>query len=143
MDKKQVIANANNLPISTKVSVEISSFIRGKSIERAKKILENVIKMKEAIPYKRYNQEMPHRKGKIATGRYPVKACKEFLNLLSSVKSNAKDNSMNPDLLIDHISAHRGPFQWHGGRKRRRKMKSTHLKISVVEKKETKKVEKK
>ena len=39
-------------PISKKQSVEICSLLRGKTTEKAKAILQNVIDMKEAVPYK-------------------------------------------------------------------------------------------
>ena len=52
--------------ISAKASVEICNMIRNKPIETAKKILERVIEKKQAVPYKRFNMEIPHRKGNIA-----------------------------------------------------------------------------
>ena len=45
-------------------------------------ILEKVIEGKQAVPYTRFVANIPHRKGKIRTGRYPLKASKEILNLV-------------------------------------------------------------
>ena len=71
----EAVINAKNLEISTKKSIEIANFIRKKNIEQAKKTLQRVIEMKQAVPYKRHNKDIPHRAGMMA-GRYPIKTCK-------------------------------------------------------------------
>ena len=58
------------LPISFKQSVEICSFIKNKSITDAKKALNNAIEKKAAIPFRRYNWDLGHKR-KIGPGRYP------------------------------------------------------------------------
>ncbi len=122
-----------NLGISSKVSIELASWIRGKSVEKAKAMLERVIAMKEAVPYKRFNKDVGHKPG-IGPGRYPVKASQEFLGLIKSAESNAVDKGLNPaDLFILHISADRAAQQWKYGRQRRRKAKRTHVKIVLKE----------
>ena len=70
--------NAYALSISTKQSVEIASFIRNRKISQAKSLLSEVINKKRAVPFKRYNRDTGHKPGKIASGRYPEKASKEF-----------------------------------------------------------------
>ena len=134
--------NAKEVPISTKKSVEIFNLIRGKKVEDAKKILENVIEQKEAVPYVRYNRKIPHRKGKMATGRFPVKSSKEILKILKSAESNAQNLGLSSNLIISHISAHKASMQFHYGRKRRRRMKRTHVNMIVQELKEKKKPKK-
>ena len=126
-----------NLGISSKVSIEISSWLRGKSLTKAKSMLERVIAMEQAVPYRRFNKDVGHKPG-IGPGRYPVKASSEFLDLLKSAESNAVDKGINAqDLFIFHISADRAAQQWKYGRQRRRKAKRTHVKIVLkdVEKK--------
>ena len=68
--------NAYNLPISTKTAMYISKFIKGKTIPSAIMDLELVIAKKKPVPYK---GEIPHRKGKIMSGRVPKKTPFEFL----------------------------------------------------------------
>ena len=65
-------AISKDLGISTKVSIEISNFLRGKKTQEAKSILERVLKKKQAIPFKRFTDGVGHRKGaNIAAGRFP------------------------------------------------------------------------
>ena len=127
--------NAKDLGISTKVSVEICNLLRNKQVKNAQKILERVIEKKEAVPYKRYKKEIPHRPGKMATGRYPIKASQTILKLLKGGLTSAQNQGLTGNLIISHISAHKAGNQWHFGRARRRRMKKTHLKIILKEEK--------
>jgi len=81
------------LPVSMKQSMSILKFIRGKNIKEATKLLEEVVKMKRAVPMK---GEIPHRKG-MMSGRYPIKASGMFIKLLSGLAANAsqKEGSEN------------------------------------------------
>jgi len=127
-------ANGLGLPISTKVAYELANVIRGKTATKAVSYLENVIAMDVAVPYKRFNADIGHKPGHIAAGRYPVKAATNFLKVLKGAISNAIDKGLDESVLrIVHISANRGPAQWHYGRQRRRQMKSTHLEIVVAQ----------
>ena len=83
------VAKAMNASISTKHSVEISSAIRNKNTNIVKSFLENVIKLKEAVPFKRFNRDVGHKKN-MAAGRYPQNAAKEFLKLVKSAEANAQ-----------------------------------------------------
>ena len=127
--------NAKNLEISTKISVEICNLLRYKNAEKAKQILERVIEKKQPVPYKRYKRNIPHRRGKIMSGRYPIKASKIILKLLNSVIANAQNKGLSSNLYISHISAHKASSQFHFSRHRGRKMKRTHLNIIVKESK--------
>tara|TARA_Y100000034_G_C6749931_1_gene333253 strand:- start:197 stop:721 length:525 start_codon:yes stop_codon:yes gene_type:complete len=127
-------ASGRDLGISTKQSVEICSFIRGKTTEKAKTLLKEVIEMKRAVPFKRYNQNTGHKPG-MAAGRYPVNACVEILKIVNSVESNANDKSLSTPLIIKDIKANKASNTWHYGRQRRRRMKRTHIDIIVAEKK--------
>ena len=130
----EAIANGINLAISRKESVEISRLLKNKSTERAKKILENVMEKKEAVPYRTYNSSVPHRKG-IGPGRYPMKASGKILSLLKSAEANAENKGMSKNLIISHISVHKGETQSRYGRKMGKKAKRTHIKIIVKERK--------
>jgi large subunit ribosomal protein L22 len=128
------------LPISTKQSVEICNFIRQMSIEKAKRRLADVINKKSAVPFKRFNDNIGHKKGMIAAGRYPEKACSHVLKLLESVEANAQFKGLNTaNLVITHICANKAARPWHYGRQRRRKTKRTNVEIIVEERTEEKK----
>lgn len=138
-DKKEHFATAKslNLPMSTKQSVEVANFIRGKTTSKAKMLLNEVLAHKKAVPYHRYNRDTGHKSGNIAAGRYPEKAIQNFLILINSVEANAEDKGLDSkNLIITELKADLGPQQWHQGRMRRRKMKNTHLSIKVMEKEE-------
>lgn len=123
------------LPISFKQSVEICRFIKNRNVEEAKKILHNVAEKKAAVPFKRYNWDLGHKK-KLGPASYPEKASKEFIRLIESVEANAQFKGLNTsNLIITHVSAHKAGKAWHFGRKTRRKMKRTNVEIVVEEKK--------
>ncbi len=128
----EAIVNTKNLEISTKKSIEVANFIRYKSLESAKKLLQRVIEMKQAVPYKRHNKDIPHRPGMMA-GRYPIKTCKIVLQLLNSLEANAQNKGLSPNLIISEIIVNQGNKQMHFGRHARRKMKRTHIKIVAKE----------
>jgi len=88
--KTEAVVNGRNLSISTKHSIAICNLIRGKNIDKIIPILEQVEKMKKPIPMR---GEIPHKKG-MMSGRYPVKAVKEFIKLLKSLRANALVNEL-------------------------------------------------
>ncbi len=125
--------NARLLPISTKHAIEICNFIRGRKVENAKKMLEEVTKQEIAVPFKRFNKDRGHKR-KIGPGRYPIKASKEFIGLLESVNANAQFKGLNTsNMIIKKICANKASSSWHFGRKRRRKMKRTNIELVVEE----------
>lgn len=131
-----------DLSISTKQSIEIANFIRGKNIQKAKNELQKVIEKKLAIPFTRFNRDMGHKKGNIAAGRYPQNAAKEFLNLLKGVEANAQNKGLSTsNLVIATIIPNKASRPWHYGRRRRIKMKRTHIEIIAeeIKKEESKK----
>ena len=122
------------LPISFKQSVEVCAFIKNKNVNYAKKILKNVIEKKIAIPFRRYNWDLSHKKN-IGPGRFPEKVSKELLKLIDNVEANAQFKGLNTsNLIISHISTHNAGKTWHYGRKTRRRMKRTNIEIVVEEK---------
>ena len=92
--KYEAIAKGINLPLSKKQSMYICKFIKNKNIEKAILDLELVAKLKKAVPFK---GEIPHRKGKIMSGRYPQKAAKLFIKLLKGLRGNILQNNLDLD----------------------------------------------
>src|ERR1700675_3037047 len=87
-EKKMARAVGVSLPISYKQATEICSHLKHRNVESAKTILNAVFKMKQAIPYKRFNKDVAHKPG-IAGGRYPQNSTKEIYKLIESVEANA------------------------------------------------------
>lgn len=133
--------NGKDLRISTKNSIEICNFIRNRNLVKAKQLLEMVLKQKIAVPYKKFNTDTGHKPG-IAAGRFPRNASLGILGLLNSVEANAENIGLNKNnLFISKIIANKASRGYHFGRRRRIKMKGTHIYIEVSEraKKEAKK----
>jgi len=124
--KTEAVVNGMSLHVSTKHSIAICNFIRGKNIEKAIAELEDAGKMKFAIPMR---GEIPHKKG-IMSGRYPVKAIAEFIKLLKSLKSNAIANELELEKVrifcVANIAAR--PYRRFGSKR----FKRTHVEIKLV-----------
>jgi len=136
-DKKEHIARAKspNAPISKKISREIAAFIRNRTTTQALALLEKVLDKKIAVPYKRYNTDVGHKPGKIAAGRYPEKATKEFIKLIKLVEAHADNKGLDSkNLIIFDVRANQGEGILHYGRQRGIQMKRTNLEIGVKEK---------
>lgn len=132
----QARAVARNLPISTKHSIEVCTYLRRKPLLLAKKLLLEVIAMKRAVPYRRFTWDLAHRRGHMGPGRYPIKCSQELYDLLCAVESNAQFKGLNSgNLYLLHFSAQRGPQRSHYGRKRSRLFKNTTIEVVVGEKK--------
>lgn len=126
-------ATGKDLGISTKNSIVICDFIRGKNLDKAKSMLNEVIEMKRAVPFKRFNKDLGHKRG-MMSGRYPVKSCKAILKVLQYAEGNAKDKNLDVEsLIVKNIKANKAETPLHYGRKRSRKMKRTHIEIVLSE----------
>lgn len=149
--EKMAKAVGADLPISTKQSIEICSFIKGKSLLKAKELLEGAVKMKVPVPFRRFTEGAGHKKGKIASGRYPVKASSEILKLINSLEANAQQKGLDTSsLVISHACANKASRTPRYGRIRGRLTKRSHVELIATEsgskqeaKPETKKEEKK
>lgn len=128
-----------DLPISTKVSIEICNKIRNMKLERAITDLEKVTEKKMPIKFTRFNGDTGHKPG-IGPGKYPIKACKEIIKMLKSVQSNAGSKGLDVNsLFIKHVCAQKASKTLHYGRRYGREMKRTHIEVVVAERVEKKK----
>jgi len=128
--------DVKDVGISTKYAVSICKFIVKKPIDKAIKDLEKVSNLKQAVPMK---GEIPHRKGKIMSGRFPVRASKKFILLLKSLAGNAIQNDMDEPIISEAI-ANKGTTVY--GKLGRVHKKKTNIKIICIEKKLIKKKKK-
>lgn len=109
--KKKAKAMGRSLKISPKHSREICNALRGMEVDEAREYLEDVIEMKYPVPFKRHNKKVGHRRGLEGwpTGRYPVKAAGQILDVLTNAQANAEYQGLDTEnLKIEHISSHRG-----------------------------------
>lgn len=121
------------LPISSKTSREVAKAIKNKQLDKAITYLERVTELKQAVPYKRYNRDVPHRPGKMAAGRYPVKTSEHIIKLLHSLKSNAQNKGLDTTkMVIVHAAAQKGENRARYGRKRAVR-KNTHFELVAEE----------
>jgi len=126
--KTQAVVNGKDLRISTKHAIAICNFIRNQGIDKAISKLEDVVKMKRPIPMK---GEIPHRKGKIMSGRYPIKASEVFIRLLKSLKANAIANELELEKVKITCKANVAarPYRRFG----QSRFKRSHVEIKLVE----------
>jgi len=106
-------ASGRDLRIKPKHAREICAVIKGMKVEKAKKFLEDVINLKQSVPFRRHKKHVPHRKDlkqfKWYAGRYPRKAAARIYEILSSVESNAEYKGLDIDLCrIIHAATHKG-----------------------------------
>jgi len=108
---RAVKCSGRELKISPKSATELCRALRGMRLDSAKGLLEDVMKKKRAIAFRRYHKKVPHKsldEGWYA-GRYPVKAAKTFLFLLEELEANAEYKGLDVDRLrIVHAASQRG-----------------------------------
>jgi len=106
-------AAGRDLRIKPKHAREICAAIKGMKINQAKTFLENVIQLKQSVPFRRHKKKLAHKKDlkqfKWYAGRYPQKAASRIYEILASVESNAEYKGLDTELCrIIHAATHRG-----------------------------------
>jgi large subunit ribosomal protein L22 len=135
-------AVSHSLPISTKISGQVCRFIKGMPLAKAKQALIDVMGKKRAVPMFVHYKETAHKPG-MAVGRYPVKACKHVLDVVSSAEANAQFKGLTTgDLVVHHAVAQQGPTSRGQGRTGGW-AKRTHIEIVLAAQKQPAKKEKK
>lgn len=131
---KENVAKAvsKDLAVSTKSAIMLANFVRGKTVQRARRDLQDVLKYSQAVPFTRFTDGAGHKPG-MGPGKYPQKASQFLLTLVNSVAANAQDRGLGDDLTIVHCCVHQGARSPKGSRHRGRLNKSTHIEIAVME----------
>ena len=133
-DEHNASARGFDMGISTKASIEVASFVRGKDLAKAKALMEGVIIKKIAVPFTKFNRDIGHKKGRIAAGRYPINVATEVLRLLNSAEKNAENKGLDVKILfVKSIIANRGTGTVRSSRHRGRQAKKTHIEITLEE----------
>ena len=103
-------ARGTGLNISPKAAREVCKALKGMDLEKAKNYLGRVIKMDQAVPFKRHDGKVGHRRGKgMSTGRYPVKTAAAILKVIESAGNNGEAIHIDiENWIILHIATSRG-----------------------------------
>jgi len=104
-------AYGREMRISPKHAMEVCRAIKGMKLMVAKDYLQAVVEKKKAIPYRRHQKKIAHRRGltKGDAGQYPVNAARAILKVLGNAEANAKYKGMSEEKLrIIHASAQKG-----------------------------------
>jgi ribosomal protein L22 len=126
--KEFAVVRAPSVHMSKRHGMYVCSFIKGKNIDKAISELEEVIILKRAIPFK---GEIPHRKGDIMSGRYPVAAAKIIIPMLKNLKGAVLFNGM--DFTKSQISLAYANFAPRPQRKGGMKGKRAYITIEARE----------
>lgn len=126
--KEFAVVRGLDLPISKKHGMYLCSFIKNKTMDAALAELDQVLKFKRAVPFK---GEIPHRKGNIMSGRYPINATKEFITLLKGLKGNSVVNGL--DLGKTRIYEASTSWASRPGKKGGARFKRAHVVIKAKE----------
>lgn len=98
-------AAGRELRISPKHAREICRAIKGRMLSEAKEYLRQVVDKKVSVPFRRHHGGVGHRPdlSGFHAGRYPVKAAREILGVLTQAEANAEYKGLVPeDLKIVH-----------------------------------------
>lgn len=82
------------------------------NLKRAQRFLEEVIAHKDIVPFRRHGgrHKAMCKKHKSVSGRWPEKACRSMLDLLTNAESNAEIQGIEVETLhISHIQVNRAP----------------------------------
>merc|ERR1712007_21549 len=101
-------AKGSNLRVHFKNTRETAMAIKGLSLKRAQRYLEEVIDHKDIVPFRRFTGGIGHKaqakRHKAVAGRRPEKSCRYLLDLLQNAESNAEIQGIEVDTLyISHI----------------------------------------
>merc|ERR1712076_28347 len=131
VDESQVVkCRGSDLRVSFKNTRETAMAIRGLSLRRAQKYLDDVINHKQAVTFHRFCGGVGRAAmAKMGPGgktqaRWPEKSCRFLLDLLTNAESNAEVKNLDVDkLVIDHIMV-------NAAQKQRRRTYRAHGRIN-------------
>jgi len=111
---KAVKARGSNLRVHFKNTRETAGAIRGLTLKRARRYLEDCLAHKDAIPFRRFTGGVGRKaqavKHKATQARYPEKSIRFLLDLLQNAESNADIQGLEADTLyVSHIQVNRAP----------------------------------
>lgn len=104
--------------------------LKGLSLRKAQKLLEDVKEKKQCIPFRRFKGGIGRcaqaKVWGVTQGRWPVKSADFLLSLLKNAQSNAESKGLNLEsLTVKHIQVNRAP-------KMRRRTHRAHGRITGI-----------
>ncbi|MBI2676304.1 MAG: hypothetical protein HYX24_07630 [Candidatus Aenigmarchaeota archaeon] len=118
-EKKSAKAYGRNLDLSRRKAAIVCQAIRGRQLEKAKRLLEDMVEGKRNLE-----------------GKFYTKTAKTMLNLLKSAEANADAKGLDAERLVVHATAHQGVeyrsgrrFKMHGDTR-----KFAHVQVVLEEK---------
>ena len=109
-------ARGSHIRVHFKHCREIANAIKGRTLPKAKKYLEDVLLYKEAIPFTKYTggigRHSAAKKYKTPGDKvsWPQKATKVFIDLLTNMQSNAEQKSLDVEkVTITHANCNQAP----------------------------------
>mmetsp|Transcript_43116 Transcript_43116/g.107906 ORF Transcript_43116/g.107906 Transcript_43116/m.107906 type:complete len:155 (+) Transcript_43116:727-1191(+) len=123
--EKSCKATGKDLRVHFKNTRETAAAIKGMSLTRAKKFLQNVSEKKEIVPFIRYRygvgRKSQLKNTKFSNGRWPKKSSENLLKILKNAEANAKRKNLDTNtLFIGNIQVNkamkgqRRTFRAHG-----------------------------
>jgi len=111
---KAVKARGSNLRVHFKNTHETAKAIKGMGLKRAQAYLQNVIKHKEIIPFRRFihcvGRKAQAKAFGATQGRWPEKSARHILDLLQNAESNAEIQGLEIEsLYVSHIQVNMAP----------------------------------
>jgi large subunit ribosomal protein L17e len=114
--EKTAKSRGSHLRVHYKHCREIAHYTKGMQVNKALKILDDVLAFKAVIPFVKYTGGIGRKamakqcKAPGSKGRWPVKATAVYKDLLSNAVSNAETKGLDPEtLIIDHAQCNRAP----------------------------------
>jgi large subunit ribosomal protein L17e len=140
-------ARADNVRVHFKNTMETAAALKGMSLRRVKKFLNNVLRHTECIPMRRYiSGRGRHSQAKqwgVSQGGFPTKSIYAILKILKNAEANAKLKGLNAaKLYLSHIQVNkattirRRTFRAHG-RIGPYESHPSHIELILSEKKTT------
>jgi len=113
-EAKSCKTRGSNLRVHFKNTREAAMAIKGLSLKRAQRFLQDVIKHKDIVPVRRYKDGVGRHpqaaKYGVTQGRWPEKSCRYLLDLLQNAESNAEIKGLDVEtLFITHIQVNQAP----------------------------------
>lgn len=146
--EKTAKTRGSHLRVHFKHCREIAHYTKGMNVNKALKILDDVLGFKATIPFVKYTGGIGRKamakqcKAPGDKGRWPVKATAVYKDLLKNAVSNAETKGLDTDaLIIDHAQVNQAPagrrrtYRAHG-RIGKYASQPAHIEIILKEKSE-------
>ena len=114
--EKTAKARGSHLRVHFKHCREIAHYTKGMKVQKALKVLDDVLQFKAVIPFVKFTggigrkAQAKQAKAPGSKGRWPVKATAVYRDLLKNAMANAESKGLEAEtLFIDHAQVNRAP----------------------------------